>query len=346
MRRTFYASTLALVSVALVSTPVSAQGTRRAADAAARNAATQSAPAAASLPLPASDAFLTLDVRTLFAEVIPRAFAADKARLAQVGADVDEFKARTGIDAREFDTLAVGARIVPLPSGATKIDRVTAVARGRFRPDALIASARAAAKGGLAEQAYGGKTVYVSTINDRIKLFGLAKMHVRELAFAVLDQNTLALGEPEDVRAAIDAQAGRGRADMSLLNFPRGAGDFLAFAGNVPAGALAGVESGLSPNVDRAIASVRGFYGTVGSTTAGVQLMTTLRAGTAADARQLYDVADALRQMAPGFIAMAGPRWAFARGMVDSMKVTTKGNEVQMRLDIPQADIATVLKAL
>ncbi|MBV8857616.1 MAG: hypothetical protein JOZ02_11845 [Acidobacteria bacterium] len=329
MRRTFYASTFALLLAALGSAAASAQ-----------------APAAASLPLPASDALLTLDVRTLFAEVIPRALASDAARLAQLNADVAEFKARTGIDARDFDTLAVGARIVALPSGAVKFDRVTAVARGRFKAEALVAAARAAAKGGLAEQAYGGKTVYVAAVNDQLKLFGLARMRVKDLAFAVLDQNTLALGEPEDVRAAIDAQAGRGRADLSPLNFPKDPGTFLAFAGNVPAGALAGVETGLSPNVDRAIQSVRGFYGTAGSTAAGAQLMTTLRAGTAADAKQLYDVVGALRQVAPGFISLAGPKWGFAGPMVSNMKVTTKGNEVQLRLDVPQADIVTVLKAL
>ncbi|HEX8187993.1 MAG TPA: hypothetical protein VF586_06570 [Pyrinomonadaceae bacterium] len=328
MRRTFYASTLALLLAALAASSARAQT------------------AAAPLPLPASDALLTLDVRALFAEVIPRSLASDKARLAQVTADVDEFRARTGIDAREFDTLAVGARIVPLPSGATKLDRVTAVARGRFKPEALVAAARAAAKGGLAEQRHGGKTVYVATINDRIKLFGLARMHVRELAFAVLDQNTLALGEPEDVRAAIDAQAGRGRADMGPLNFPKDAGTFLAFAGNVPAGALAGVKTDISPSVDRAIASVRGLYGTVGSTAAGAQLMTTLRAGTAGDAKQLFDVVNALRQLAPGFVSMAGAKWAFAGRLVDTMKVTTKGNEVQLRLEVPQADIAAVLKSL
>lgn len=330
MRRTFYASTLALLIAAFASLSASAQTTS----------------AASQLPLPASDAVLTLDVRALFGEVIPRALASDKARLAQVNADVDEFKARTGIDAREFDTLAVGARIVPLPSGATKIDRVTAVARGRFKTEALVAGARAAATGGLREETHGGKTVYVAAVNGPLKLFGLARMNVRELAFAVLDANTLALGEPEDVRAAIDAQAGKGRADMSLLNFNRDAGAFMAFAGNVPAGALAGVETGMSASVDRAIASIRGFYGTVGSTAAGLQLMTALRAGSGSDAKQLYDVVNALRQIAPGFISMAGPRWAFARGLVDTMKVTTTGNEVQLRLDVPQADIATVLKAL
>jgi hypothetical protein len=345
MRRTFYASTLALVTAAALAQAASAQAPRGAAANRPAQSRTTPAPAAAPLPLPASDALLTVDVRKLLTEVVPRALASDKVRLAQVNTDVDEFRTRTGIDARDFDTVVVGARIVPLPSGAVKIDRVTAVARGTFRAEALVSAARAAAKGGLAEQTHAGKTVYVATINDQLKLFGLARMHVRELAFAVLDQNTLALGEPEDVRAAIDAQAGRGRADMSLLNFPRGAGDFVAFAGNVPAGVLAGVETGL-PNVDRAVASIRGFYGTVGSSAAGLQLMTTLRAGTAADAKQLFDTAEALRQIAPGLISAAGEKGRFARVLIDSLKLTNKGTEVQLRVEVPQADISTLLRAL
>jgi hypothetical protein len=329
MRRIFYASTFALVFAALVS-----------------NAAAQTVPPAAALSLPTSDAVLMVDVRALFAEVIPRSLASDKARLAQVNADVDEFKARTGIDPREFEAMLVGARIVPLPSGATKIDRVTVLAAGNFRADALVTAARAAAKGGLAEQTYGGKKVYVAAINDHLKLFGLTRMHVRELAFAVLDTKVLALGEPEAVRAAIDAQAGRGRADLSTFDFPKGANDFIGFAGNVPAGVLTNIDTGISSNVDRAVASIRSFYGSVGSTPAGLQLMTTLRAGTAADAKQLYDVASALRQMAPGFISVAGAKWAFAGRLTESMKITTKGTEVQLRLEVPQADISTVLKAL
>jgi hypothetical protein len=343
MRKTLYVSTLALILAALAST-AGAQTTRGAA--APRTAAQAGAQAAADvLPLPTADAVLSIDLRRLFTEVMPRALAGDAARGAQVNADVEQFKARTGIDPREFDSMAVGARIVPLPSGAVKFDRVTAVARGRFRADALVASARTASKGALAEQQYGGKTVYVSSINDRIKLFGLVKSHVRELAFAVLDANTLALGEPEDVRAAIDAQAGRGRADMTVLNFPRAAGDFAAFAGRVPAGTLSGVETGL-PNVDRAIASIRGFYGTVGSSPAGLQLMTTLRAQTEADAKQLFNTADAMRQIAPGLIAAGGEKAKWAQGLVNSLKITTKGNEVQMRLEVPQSEVSTILRSL
>jgi hypothetical protein len=344
MKRTFYAPTLALLTAAALAQTAAAQTPRGAAASRTTSAQTRTTPSAP-LPLPASDALLTIDVRRLLTDVVPRALASDKARLAQVNADVEEFKARTGIDARDFDTVTVGARLVALPSGAVKVDHLTAVARGTFRAEALISAARAAAKGGLAEQTHGGKTVYVATVNDQLRLFGLARMRVRELAFAVLDQNTLALGEPEDVRAAIDAQAGRGRADMSLLNFPRSADDFVAFGGVVPAGLLADVETGL-PNVDRAIGSIRSFYGTVGSSATAIQLMTTLRAATAADAKQLFDTVEALRQIAPGLISMAGEKGRFAQGLVNSLKVTTKGTEVQLRVEVPQADISTLLRAL
>jgi hypothetical protein len=349
MRRTLYASTLALTLAALAQTAVAQ--TRRGTQAprtggAATTARAPKALAAESIPLPASDALLSVDLAKLFKEVVPRSLAGDAARLAQVNADVEDFKARTGIDARAFDRLIVGARIVRLASGAVKIDNVTAIARGPVNPAALGAAIRASSKGAVSEQTYNGKTIYVTTINDRIKLFGIAKMRVGELAVAALDAETVALGEPADVRAAIDAQAGRvPRADMALLSFPKGPNDFIGFAGNVPPGTLADVETGL-PNVDRAIASIQGFYGSVASTTAGLQLMTTLRAATAADAKQLYDTVDALRQIAPGLISMAGEKGKFAQNAINSLKLSTKGNEVQLRLEVPQSDISTLLRAL
>jgi hypothetical protein len=331
MRRTFtfYASTFAILLFSL-----------------AAQSGAQTRPAARTpVPLPASDAVLTVDLKRLLGEAVPRALAGDATRLAQVNADIEAFKTRTGVDARAFDTLAVGARIVKLPSGATKIDNVVAVARGTFKADALIASARAAAKGGLKEQSYGGKTVYIASINDRIKVFGLAKMHVSDLALTVLDASTVAVGDPEGVRGSIDALAGRGRIDQALLSSVQSSTDLVAFAGNVPPGAFANADTGLS-NVDRAIASIRSFHGSMGMTPTGYQLTTVLRTGTAADANQLYKTADALKQIAPGLIAMAGERWKFANGLVGNLKLTTKGNEVQMRLDVTQSEMSSILRAL
>ena len=349
MRRTFYASTLALTLAAFA--PAAGAQTRRGAQAPRTGGTTTKAPApkpvaAESVPLPASDALLAVDLEKLFKEVVPRALAGDSARLAQVNADVDAFKTRTGIDARAFDHLVVGARIVRLESGALKVDNVTAVARGRVDASALGASVRAASKGAVAEQQYGGKTVYVTTVNDVVKIFGLARVRLKELAVVALDPETVALGEPEDVRAAIDAQAGkRPRADMGMLVLPKGPNDIIAFGGNVPAGTLQGVETGL-PGLDRAIASIQGFYGSVSSATTGIQMMTTLRAATAADAKQLFDSLDALRQIAPGIISMAGEKGKFAQNAINTLKITTKANEVQMRLEVPQSDLTTLLRAL
>jgi len=346
MRKIFFASTLALLLVAhsaagLAQTTRGTTAQRTTAPARAQT----STVARVSVPLPASDAVLTVDLKRLLTEAAPRALASDPARLAQLSADIEQFKSRTGVDARDFDTLAVGSRLLRLPSGATKVANVVAVARGTFSADALVRNARAAAKGNLAEQAYGGKTLYVIAVNDRIKVFGLLKTHVSELALCVLDQYTLAVGAPAAVRSAVDAAAGRGRVDPSLMNQAQGAGDLIAFAGNVPPGVLAGVDTGL-PNVDRAVASIRGFRGSVASTPAGLQLTTVLRAANADDAKQLYMTADAMRQVAPGLISMAGEKGRFARSVVNNLKVTTRGNEVQLRLDVPQSDISDLLRAL
>lgn len=350
MRRTVYASTLALTLTAL---SLSAGAQTRRGSQAPRTSTTTTArapktPAAESIPLPASDALLAVDLDKLFKEVVPRSLAGNAERLTQLNTDVEQFKARTGLDARTFNRLIVGARIKRLDSGAVKLDNVTAVARGRVDPAALGAAIRAASKGAVAEQAYGGKTVYVLTINDQIKLFGIAKMRVKELAVVALDAETVALGEPEDVRAAIDAQAGRvPRADMALLSFPKGPNDFIGFAGNVPPGTLDENTLGTGlPGLDRAVASIQSFYGSVGSNAAGIQFMTTLRAGTAEDAKQLYGALDSVKQIAPSLIAMAGEKGKFAQNAINSLKLSTKANEVQLRLEVPQSDISGFLRML
>jgi hypothetical protein len=344
MRRSLYTS--ALAALAALAPAADAQTRRGARPAPPPTQQTQRPVAAESIPLPAADALLAVDLQKLFKEVVPRALAGDTTRLAQVNADVEQFKARTGLDPRAFERLIVGARIVKLDSGSIKLDNVTAIARGPVNAAALGAAIRAGSAGAVSEQTHGGKTIHVVTVNDQMKLFGVARMHVRELAVAALDAETVALGEPSDVRAAIDAQAGRGaRADMRLLSFQKGPNDFVGFAGNVPPGTLAGIETGL-PNVDRAVASIQGFYGSVGSTAAGLQFMTALRAATPADAKQLFDTIEALRQIAPGLLSMAGDKARLAQNAVNSLKVTTKANEVQLRLELPQSDISSLLRSL
>jgi hypothetical protein len=170
-------------------------------------------------------------------------------------------------------------------------------------------------------------------------------MRVSDLALTVLDANTLAVGEPEAVRATIDAQAGRGRVDADLLNFARTPDDLVMFAGSVPPSLLAGIELG-TPELNQAVASVRRFNGSIGTTAGGYQMRTTLRTVNAAEARDLGGTLEALKQVAPMFISMSGERGRFAKRAVESLRITTQANEVQLRLELAQGDLAALLRVL
>jgi hypothetical protein len=340
MKRNFLTSLLVLASLASPALTVDAQAPRgRAAAAAAQQ------PAAQALPLPASDAVVLVELRRLLTEAMPRVLEGDAARAAQVNADIEQFKARTGIDARAFETLAVGSRLVQLESGATKLDHVVAIARGAFDPAAVVAAGRAAPGATYSAQQHGGKTVHVFGVNDQLKLFGLLRLRVSELGVAALDANTLAVGEPSAVRAAIDAQAGRGRVDAALLNPPRTADDLVVFAGKVPPTTLAGIDVGL-PEVNKSIASIRGFHGALAMMAGGFQMTTVLRSATAPDAQRLGKTVEALRSIAPGLLSTAGERGRMARAAVESLKITTQGTDVQLRVELAQGDVASLLRAL
>ncbi|MCA1591593.1 MAG: hypothetical protein LC754_02870 [Acidobacteria bacterium] len=338
MKRNIYASPAALLVVlAMLATPLVAQTRRKG------NAVPAQTPGVvrAFVPLPASDAVVVVNLRRLLTEAVPRALGGDAAQAAQVNADIERFKAQTGIDARQFDTLSAGVRFSNPSPHVTKIGHLVAVAHGTFNPGALVAAGRLASKGSYTQQQYGGKDVYVFSLNDQVKVFGLLKLRVRDLAMSALDANTLAVGETEAVRAAIDAQAGKGRVDEALLSMATNPNNLVGFAGNVPASALGDVDLG-NPELTRSISSIRQLYGSIGMTGTGFQLLTALRTLTAQDAKSLGDTVAALKQFAPALINISGAKGKLAKNAIESLTVTTQGNEVQLRLELSPGDIATL----
>jgi len=346
MKRNIYAAllTFAVLLASLAATATRAQTNRRPAGA-QRTPAVQAA-AQDVVPLPASDAVVFVDLRRLLSDAIPRALASDPAKLAEVNADIEQFKTRTGIDPRAFDRLAVGARLASLPDGKLKIDHAVAIAHGTFDPGALVAAGRLAANGQYTEQKFGGKSIYVFRPQDRIKLFGLLSVRASELALTVLDANTLAIGEPEAVRAAINAQAGRGRVSAEMVTLARqNPNAIIGFGGRVPAAATKDLDLG-NAEISRSVASIRQFYGSLGTTPDGFDLLTVLRTLSARDAQSLGDTITALKQFAPLLLArLPGERGRVAQKAIDSLRVTAQGPEVQLRLAVPQTDIAALVNA-
>ncbi len=328
----FVAAAFALAAVCVL--PVGAQNNRAA-------AATTHVMPNALAGLPASDAVVSVDVQRLFREALPRIFANDAAKLAEINADVEEFKRRTGLDPRTFERVAVGARFVDLPSGAVKVEMV-ALARGTFNAAALMAAGRIAAQDKYQQEQYKGKTINVFSLDKQVKFLNL---HWTDLAAVVLDDHTLAFGKLERVRAAIDAQGGGARVARDVVALAeRDPAALISMGGNIPA-ALTGRLDFLGPELSRSIASVRQFYGSLGATSAGFQLLTVFRTGSAADAHNLSDTVAGLKQLAPFAISrMKGDKAKQTQQLVDATRVTTEDNDVQIRLDLADANVVALLR--
>lgn len=337
MKKYFYVLTLAFAVAATAATPL--HGQTRARGAAARAQSATSAAAANLLAsLPASDAVVSVDVRRLLSDALPRAYNNNPAELARINSEIDKFKADTGLDARTVERLVVGVSYKQTETGKTLVETV-AIARGNFR-NASFAPANTRKQ----EQKYAGKTIQVFSVDKQVKLIGMFNMRVTDLAVAMLDANTVAVGKLERVQAAIDAQAGRGRVAAEITALAsRDANAIVGAGGNIPASLTQNLDMG---NISKSIAAVRQFYSTLGTTANGFNMRTALRTDTASAAQSLSTMITGLKQLAPFALGqMPAARQRPLRSLVENTQVNTEGNEVLITLELAQVDVAALIDA-
>jgi len=300
-------------------------------------------PADALSYLPASDAVMLIDVRRLLNETMPQILAGDKEKLAQANSEIDKFKSRTGIDPRSFDRLVVGVHYVYPTATTTKLDTV-AIAHGTFDAKALVAAARIAANGKFTEQKYRGATIIQISINEQMKVLGLWNMHVGELAISALDKNMLAIGSLSTVRAAIDAGK-KGGANGDLVTLAsRDPKAIIGFGANMPRELMANLNVG-SDTLAKDANSIRQAYGSVGTTVTDVSLSLVARTDNPDAAKNLGDTVTGLKQLGAIFVVrMAADRKALAQSALDNMKITTRGNELEIRTQVAAANLASIIK--
>jgi hypothetical protein len=299
--------------------------------------------ASALLPaLPTSDVAMFVDVQKVLNDALPRALADDKAKMAQINSEIDSFKTRYGIDARQFERVAVALRFNNRSQTVVTADTV-ALAQGRFNAGAMIAAARLVMKGKYQEQKYGGQTIYTFNINDRVKWLGLLNMRVSTVSVAALDANTLAMGDLNLVQAAVDAHAGRGRISPELVQMAtRNPNAILGFAANVPSHVSqnTGIDN---EEISKSIRAIRQAYGSVGTTATGFDMLMVARTERPEQAQNLNDSFAALKQFSSFIVAqLPAAKGKLAQNVIDNMKVTTVGNDLQIRLEVAQTDIAAL----
>jgi hypothetical protein len=296
--------------------------------------------------LPTSDAVAQVNVKRVLSEALPKLLAGNSAKLAEVDSQIEQFKTRTSLDLRSFDELALGMRYSYPSSGITKIDTV-AVARGAFNTGAIIAAGRVAANGKYREEKYLGKTIYIFTLDQQVKLLGLLDLKIRELAVTPLDANTLALGDLDRVRNTVAASKDRRRANPELIVLAtQDPNAIVGFGGNVSAELLHNLRIG-NEAIAKDLATVRQAYGSLGMTDKDLEVLVAARTVDAGSARSLGDTMEGLKQFGALFTnRLSGIRGVLARSALGNLKITTQGNELKIRTAVAQSDVAPLVGGL
>ncbi|MCU1266588.1 MAG: hypothetical protein JWM21_2906 [Acidobacteria bacterium] len=294
--------------------------------------------------LPQSDALGIVNLRQLLDQAVPRIFAENPAKLAEINAEIDKFKTKTGIDPRSFDQVALGMHYTYPAPGIAKVESVV-LASGTFNTASLVAAGRTADKGKYREEKYQGRTIYVFTLDQQVKVLGLLNLKINDLAVTALNGTMLALGTPATVRTAIDASKGpRGLNQELIALATRDPNAAIGFSGNVTPRLIQSIKVS-NDAVLEDVSKIRQVYGTVGVTEKDVEMFLAARALNVESAKSLSQTLETLKQLGAIYAGMLSPaKGALARAALGNLKITTIGNELQLRTAVAQAQLATLMK--
>ncbi len=146
------------------------------------------------------------------------------------------------------------------------------------------------------------------------------------------------------MRAAIEAGK-RGRANGELIELAsRDPKAVIGFGANLPRALLANLNVG-NDTIAKDVNSIRQAYGSIGTTDTDVSLSLIARTDNAEAAKNLNDTVTGLKQLGAILIVrMAPARKALAQSALDNLKITTRGNELEIRTQVAAANLASVIK--
>lgn len=307
--------------------------------------------------LPASDGVATVDLRRLFGEAMPQILSANQPLLAKIRAHIDELQAKTGLDLRKFDSLAIGVKMGKAADKKVDADPV-AIARGDVHSGTLIAVAKLASNGAYREEKAGERTIYVFSVKDQVKTItppaangktpaavtGGIELASEEMALASLDDNTVVLGSPARVRETLEGKTHVSPEVTSLLSGRESSVITFAMRTFDGMSTLLPVENDdLGANVN----SIKFLSGSMDVAAAGTSIQINAKTAKPEQARSLYDTLDGLKMVGKAFLggSKRADQRIYAR-LIESIKIATHGTAVSLDLFISQADTDTLIAAI
>lgn len=318
---------------------------------------------------PDSQVVMYVDSQRIFNEALPRLIP--QAELDKMFADaLREAK----FDMRSIHFVAVGARFQEPVSLKTPPDFIVMV-KGDFNADGLLSMARMALNENGTSEDYKGRTLTIFKMKKKEQAAPAASdggdgvkpsappaaFPFSELAAVSFDSNTLVVGVPAYVRAAVDAAAGepQGRIRADLLDLvTRNPDNLLSFAGDIPASLLDMMKSMGAPQneeINRVVASLRQVQLAVQMTAADFGVQSIVRTDTAESANGLnglvsmglsfarMGIEDKLQKV-PAGKAREREGMQAVLDAITSVRNTASDNEVLVNFSVPQAKIATFVQ--
>lgn len=306
-------------------------------------AAAAQAPPSLMASLPESDGVAQVKLRLLLNEVLPQMLATNPSKLAEINADLDRFKTRTGLDPRSFEQLALGVKYLYPSPGITKVQTV-ALANGSFSSAAMVEAGRSATDGKYREEKYQGKTIYVFAVDENINILGMFDFTVKEIAVVPLDANTLALADPDIIRSVIDVSRARQRRNDELIALAtRDPNAVIGFGSNISEQLIKNIDIGNAP-IAQDLSALRQVYGSVATTPKDVDVFLAARTVDETSASSLRETLEGLKQFGAFFVGrLTGAKGALAKSALANLKISSQANELHVRTAVAQSDIAPFL---
>ena len=294
--------------------------------------------------LPEADLLFFINPQRILNEVVPKVMPAKDVEEMRKGFAMA--KQMAGVDPTKVDYIVLAVR-VKKPTGELNFQppEIMAVASGDFSSDALMVLARMASQGKLREEKYGNKTLGLMTIDPVVKEAEKNPIlkAFTEVGVVTLTPNSIAVGSPSYLRAAVDAGEGKDRITAETLNsLVRDANALVSVAGRpfyafAKAFGMHGTEvTARSPKCDTRLGD---FYASMTMDATNFMLRGVVNEDNPDTAKIFSNLFSGILRF-----ALSNTKDPAVQSLANNIVIAAEGDEVVVRADLPQQMVIEMVK--
>jgi hypothetical protein len=294
--------------------------------------------------LPEADTIIYSSPQRILAEAAPK--VVPPADLAKMRATFADFKKTVGIDPGSIDYVAIAVRFQKPASDLSFVPPdLLAVFGGDFSADSMITLAGLYLQDRARNEKYGSKTLTIMKIDpiaEEAAKNSLLKPYV-EMGVVALNANTLAVGNINYLKAAVDASEGNGRISTAALSSLLRDPNALVSAAGSPLTAFAksfGLLGTQTTPRDYQCASRFGdFYAAITMDGTNFNLRGAMNTDNPDTAKIINGLISGLLQQAISSVPNKD-----AQTVLKNVKMLARENEVVWEADVPEQTVAALIR--